>query len=312
MRWYWKCLLNSAKALVPFQTPLRRLKHEWCGYRTDPVNDRETINQGLLQLEWIRAVRPVDQTVVLEVGTGWKPTIPLLFSLAGAREVLLTDLRPLCSAATLRATLDTVRAERQQILSRLAIDADTFDRTLTWHPSWTFDDALRHFRLTYLAPCDCQRLPLPSSSVDLIISRAVLEHIPPPVVAGIFRESARLLRPGGLACHIIDNSDHWQHADPVLSRVNFLRFSDAVFRWTCLNGLDYQNRLRHKEYVQLLKDAGLTIARQEGPVDARARTDIAGGSIPVAESFRRFTPDELAILTTYVLAAAAPVDTGNV
>ena len=89
--------------------------------------------------------------------------------------------------------------------------------------------ALCIWRLAIAATSD-----LPDASLDVVTSRAVLEHVPPDVIQDIFNESFRLLNANGLACHIIDNSDHWQHGDLRLSRVNFLRFSDFTFRLTCM------------------------------------------------------------------------------
>jgi len=301
MRWYWKCLIDSAKAMVPLGNQVRRWKHRVCGYPSRSDHDQTITEQGFWLIDSIQSTRPVAGMTILEVGTGWKPIIPILCSLAGAQRVLLTDLRPLCSAPTLAAAMDSLRSRKQLIVSRLFLSEAQFDAALCWNPSWSFADALRHLRLEYLAPCDCQNLDLPDASVDAIVSRAVLEHIPPPVVQGIFRESFRILRENGLSCHIIDNSDHWQHTDPTLSRLNFLRFPESVFRWTYLNGLNYQNRLRHSQYIEFLQSSGFSIIRQEGPVDANSLADLA--RIPLAEPFRRFTPEDLAMLTTFVVAA---------
>jgi len=301
MRWYWKCLIDSAKAMVPLRTQVRRWKHQVCGYPTDPINDRVTTEQGLLLIDSIQSLRPFAGITILEVGTGWRPIIPILYSMAGAQRVLLTDLRPLCSASTIAAAAASLRANKQLIVSRLSLSDAQFDAALSWKPDWSFADILRHLRLEYLAPCDCQNLDLPAASVDAVVSRAVLEHIPPPVVQGIFRESFRILRENGLNIHIIDNSDHWQHADASLSRLNFLRFPESVFRWTYLNGLNYQNRLRHSQYLEFLQSSGFSILRQEGSVDTKSLADLA--HIPLAEPFRRFTQQDLAILTTFVIAA---------
>jgi ubiquinone/menaquinone biosynthesis C-methylase UbiE len=52
-------------------------------------------------------------------------------------------------------------------------------------------------RLEYLAPCDCRRLPMSTGSVDIVLSRVVLEYVPPTVIQGIFREACRVIRPAG-------------------------------------------------------------------------------------------------------------------
>jgi SAM-dependent methyltransferase len=46
-----------------------------------------------------------------------------------------------------------------------------------------------------------ERLPVPDASVDLIMSRALLEHV--NGVPAAIREMARVLRPGGVAFHLV-------------------------------------------------------------------------------------------------------------
>jgi SAM-dependent methyltransferase len=175
-----------------------------------------------------------------------------------------------------------------------------FDAHVAVDPA-RFDEACEKLGVVYLAPCDCRRLPLEDASIDVITSHMVLEHIAPEIIADIYIESSRVLRPGGLMCHIIDNSDHWQHRDPGISPLNFLRYPEWLFRLTCVNDLDYQNRLRHSEHVTIMTDHGFEIVS--------ANRDIDGGSLQalstmrVSDKFARFEPDDLATLTSTIVAS---------
>jgi SAM-dependent methyltransferase len=141
---------------------------------------------------------------------------------------------------------------------------------------------------------------LNSGSIDLVTSRSVLEHVPPPVIADIFSEAKRLLRPGGRMMHIIDNSDHWAHRDRSITAVNFLQYPDWMFRLTCLNSLNYTNRLRHSEYLALLETTGFKLQRVQGTIDPTCIAALNG--IRLAERFRGFEAEDLATTTTMVLA----------
>jgi SAM-dependent methyltransferase len=196
--------------------------------------------------------------------------------------------------------MESLRRYRTLILDRLGIAEKNFDEAVTCKPGESLAEGFQRLRLVYLAPCDCRSLALPDASVDIVTSRAVLEHIPPQVIQDIFHESYRLLKPQGLACHYVDNSDHWQHGDKSISRINFLRFPDSVFRWTYLNGLNYQNRLRHSEYVDMLRKAGFELLRQDRDVDSGSLEALK--TLPLDDRFRRFTADDLAALTSYLLA----------
>jgi ubiquinone/menaquinone biosynthesis C-methylase UbiE len=57
---------------------------------------------------------------------------------------------------------------------------------------------LRITRATY-PKIDCQALPMPDASFDLVYSNQVLEHVPRPWVAA--QEILRVLRPGGIGIH---------------------------------------------------------------------------------------------------------------
>ena len=64
-------------------------------------------------------------------------------------------------------------------------------------------EELRHNPYVHRAlVCDVSRsIPLPDSSVDMVVSRSVLEHI--PNVESFTREAMRLLRPGGWFIHAL-------------------------------------------------------------------------------------------------------------
>jgi SAM-dependent methyltransferase len=246
------------------------------------------------------AIRSLEGASVLEVGSGWQPLIPALYSLAGAGRVYLTDLNRLCVPASFHSALQSLRAYKKLILERIPIGEKAFDEALAWEPEDGLEEGFRRLRLVYLAPCDCRRLKLPASSLDVVTSRAVLEHIPPDVIQDIFHESFRLLKPDGLACHIIDNSDHWQHVDTRISRINFLKFSDFAFKLTCINSLNYQNRLRHSEYRRMFLNSGFTLLRDEPDVDSASLAML--NTLPIISRFRTFTREDLAATTSHFVA----------
>jgi SAM-dependent methyltransferase len=300
MRWQVKCLVDNAKALLPFQVQLRRLKDRLIPYHSNLDDDIRTVEQGIRQVQWVSTVLPLTGATVLEVGSGWQPMIPVLYSLAGASRVYLTDLNVLLRPDTFSAALYVLRKQRQVILDDLKVDAKFLDRMVREDPGASMEDRLKELHLVYLAPCDCRQLSLPAESLDVVTSRACLEHIPPDVLQDIFHESYRLLKRGGLACHWVDPSDHWEHQDKSLSRVNFLKYSDSLFRWTWINPINYQNRLRHSEYMEMLCKAGFRLVREERKVDDASLRSLA--HMRLAKRFRRFSNEDLATVDSLFLA----------
>jgi SAM-dependent methyltransferase len=300
MGWQTKCVIDSAKALLPFQAQLRRFKDSVTPYQPQAAFDIPAVEQGLRQIDWVNGAVPVKGATVMEVGSGWQPMIPVLYSLAGAAKVYLTDLNVLLRRDTFSYALSSLRTQRQMILDGLKLDPAFLDHSLRDEPSMSLEDRLKELRLVYMAPCDCRKMNLPAGSLDVVTSRACLEHVPPDVIQDIFHESHRLLRPGGVSCHIVDHSDHWEHIDKSLNRVNFLKYSDSFFKWTCINPLNYQNRLRHPEYLEMLEKAKLRLVREEHKVDQVSLRDLP--NMQVDQRFSRFSKEELATIDTILLA----------
>lgn len=128
-------------------------------------------------------------------------------------------------------------------------------------PIDSLDELESTYGIRYLAPADMRETGFETASFDAVISTNTLEHIPTDSIASIWRESARLLRPGGIVSAKIDYSDHYAHTDSRISPLNYLQFSEA--QWARYNHDNhYQNRLRHQHHLRLLTDAGFEILHE--------------------------------------------------
>lgn len=92
---------------------------------------------------------------------------------------------------------------------------------------------------------------MPSSSVDFIFSQAVLEHIPRADFHTCIAELHRILRPNGIASHVVDFRDHLGDS------LHSLRFPDHIWESKLFaeSGF-YTNRLRLSEVVNAIKETG--------------------------------------------------------
>jgi len=304
MKWQMKCLVDSLKAILPFQAQMRKFKDSISPYQPVVSDNDHTISQGIRQVQWVREVVNLADSTVLEIGSGWEPLIPMIYSLAGASKIVLTDLNVLLRPGTFAAAVDCLRPHQDKLCKELGLNPREVERVLRHDPTASMEQRLEEMRMVYMAPCDCRHLALPSDSIDVVTSRACLEHVPPDVIQDIFHESYRLLRAGGVSCHVVDHSDHWEHNDKSISRVNFLKFSDSVWRWTHINPLNYMNRLRHPEYVEMLDKAGFRLVKETHRVDEASVRSLS--KLKVAKKFDRFTPEELASLDSWLLAMKSP------
>lgn len=285
MDWRLKVARQSLLARVPFGRALRRSKRRLFGYEPDPSNLRDTL-AALAQMRQALATldRSFSNASILEVGSGWFPTIPVMLCMDGARQVLMSDLNPHMDAVTFASTLRFL----QQV-----------------HPQDARLASVRRMEdlpLSYLAPFDVAAIP--DGALDYVVSRTVLEHIPPAGLRSLFTALRPKMASSGLMLHLIDHSDHLEHSDKSISKINFLTWSER--KHALVNALtrEGENRLRSHQYKDIFEDCGyeeVLVTREVHPP-----TRVAAASLKLAAPFSAMAPEQLAVLSSlHVLAVRA-------
>ena len=141
--------------------------------------------------------------------------------------------------------------------------------------------------IQYLAPVNAANTNLLDNSIDYHISTNTLEHIPYEVIRNIFIEAKIILKDKGIAIHFIDLSDHFQHQDISISRINFLRFSDNEWSYIAGNQFAYCNRLRVNDYLNLFNELKFDIVHIEKIIDENSMNKIQD-SFKVNENFNSY------------------------
>lgn len=106
-------------------------------------------------------------------------------------------------------------------------------------------------------------LPFPDASFDVVMLKAVLEHVPDPM-AGL-REAARVLRPGGAAFIVVPDGDYFKHL--VVPRTGRSFRPDA-------RGWQHHVYFHSSSLAEACRRAGLTYAH-EGRAVLRRRPGAA-------------------------------------
>jgi len=285
MGWQLHVLKIAITNRLPFGQMLRRFKRRIFGYEPDASN----IHSTLASFEHMTTVlkagnRSFENATVLEIGSGWFPTIPIMLSLNKVKHVLMTDLIP-------------------------HMDSMTFDATVKFLRNTFSDDQrlsnihqLSDLPISYLSPFSIDHVQ--DASLDYVISRAVLEHIPPKDLESLLAALRTKMKPDSLMVHIVDHSDHLEHVDKSISRVNFLTWSKS--RHATINALlkGGENRLRHHEYLAIFVRAGFSVIRADGQTHQPTLERIP--SLRLAEPYINMPIAQLAVLqSTYVLGLAS-------
>lgn len=246
---------------------------------------------------------PMQGCRLLEIGTGWYPTFPLACLLGGAARIDTFDLNRHLKPELLRSCVSAMGNHLDTIAQATnALPADVARRHAQVQAALgqTFD--LRQVSadtIRYHAPADAASTGLADGCIDVAFSNSVLEHVPPGVLDPLFRESMRVLRPGGVMFHSVNCGDHYAYVDRRIHQLHYLRYSDRAWSlWD--NGFLYQNRLRAHEFVDAARRNGFEIVLDTS--HARPERLEQLGRMHVHPRFRHIPPEQLCITSVDFIA----------
>lgn len=304
MNWRWKARVQNLIAALPGSDGVYYAVQRSVGsLRPGRHDPRDWLAAAARMARWFEeAGREVEGARALEVGTGRTVDLPLGLWLCGAGSVTTVDLNTYLSAALVRESIDFMRRNEREVRSIFEGRGPVFEERLKVLLDFdgTLDELLGLANIEYRGGADAARLDAPDRSFDFHVSHAVLEHIPPEVVAAILGEARRLLAPGGLVAHVIDPSDHFSHDDPSITAINFLRYSDGEWHRLAGNKFTYHNRLRAHEFVELFERAGVRLLKRAEWVDEPSLRELRAG-FPLDSRFRTVEPEKLAVRSINLL-----------
>lgn len=269
-------------------TLYRTLTREYLGTYATHVDKLARVWPGYLRVFTERAGIVLEGAHVAVFSPGETPYAPLALALlTGTAGVMLYPEgrlldRYLSRAVTgVLATPFDLRLDDPRVRERRQrIDA------LRWEHS--AESAVRSLGAELHGHVDPTHLPLASDSLDLCHSGGELEHLEPAALAAFLRECFRVLRPGGVASHVVDHRDHLHHADRRLPFLAHLSLSSTVYRALCGHELGYHNRLAPTQLCALFESAGferVAVRRMRYPERAYVEDDtILAGDLGIARS----------------------------
>lgn len=222
---------------------------------------------------------------VLEYGPGDIPGVGLLMLAYGAESVVCVD----------RFSLYSLSAKSVEVLQRIVGSLPPIKRLRVervvfrnGHPESGFADQLLRYVVNASGLSDLRE------SADLIISRAVLEHVND--LSASFADMSRALRANGVAVHLVDLSSHGLHDRNPL---DFLKWSQRLWSWM-YGHKGYVNRWRIDQYRELMGQHGFETVVMK-PSKLANMTDVTEVRPYVASCFRNISDEDLSCLGLWIV-----------
>lgn len=239
---------------------------------------------------------------IIELGTGWVPLAPVLLSLYGAQSVTSIDLNHYYIPSLLKkataAIINTIQNNENSFPIRMDQNKIASLKKYRHKP----DKILKALAITLLSPVDARDTCFNENSFDLYFSMDTLEHISPDDLELIFKESRRIVGPGGYFLHSIDLADHFSYDDSNLSSIYFLCHSDKEWARIC-NRYTYHNRLRKNEFKALIQRSRFKIISKIEEIDQRALNELKDG-LQLHDDYSGEKHDELCVnRITYLMTS---------
>lgn len=222
---------------------------------------------------------------VLEIGTGWAHWDALVIRLAAGE-----------SYSVLYDVWDNRSIEQFRVFARALLEpsfSDLFDSRAVVSLAKSLDcsrwsEIYERLGFEYLVDPDGE-LARVSGKFDVIVSSNVLEHVPKAKIPALLRAQARLLRPGGVACHTIVLFDHLRIYAPDAHPKQYLAYPDADWRRRFDNRLQHQNRVQMPAWRDYFREAGLHV------LDERAVQTCDLNGFAIAPEFASISRSDLEI-----------------
>jgi hypothetical protein len=241
---------------------------------------------------------------IVELGTGWYPTIPVSFWLCGANKIYTFDIQPVLRIEALQNTFHSFIASADRGELREALPWVKEDRLAV----------LRHLIGKQGKPAtilmdlgiealirDARNTGLESGTVDFLYSNSVLHEIPEHILISIFSEFKRLASTNGVMSHYIVMKDLYSLFDSSITQFNFLKYSD--WTWSLLNNpLQYHNRLRVADYRRIHHSSGFTPLYEHDERGSPADLE----KVRLAPKFMHYNTDDLLVTRAWIVSSVNP------
>lgn len=294
MNWRFKVAAYHLLSLLPGGAALYRFAQENVTQSLVPTPERlkQKIAVGLHYFDWLERNGCKDRLLEgthLDFGSGWHPTIPLLYYCLGVNRQLLCDIAPVFSAKMVAQATDAFLC----IVNDPAWPQRVKLRRQP--PEFSGGDWRKYFEkmgIFYHAPY-INVLPSLAGTVDVITSTQVLYYIPRESLSRCFGQLHATLKSKGLFLATVHLRDTLTgNLNDGVASYEHLKYSPETWeRWFNSRIIGF-NRLKAPDYRELLEKAGFEIQHFE--VEPGTEEDAkALDKIRIAPCFQHYSREDL-------------------
>ena len=234
------------------------------------ISAKDTFNE----LEKLCSFLKIDlkEKTILEIGSGWVPSLPYLFLYKSfAKKIITYDINKHYQEHNLKNFNELFESKYNVLLN--------------------VDEKNLPLEVEYIPNCnvsDCK-----DQSVDVVFSRFVFEHVPTEEIKNIHQKFQLNLKKGTYIIHFISPSDHRAYTDKTLTLQDFLKYSKK--EWDKIQTrFDYHNRLRFSEYLNIFKELNIEIVYQNYILpDKKSSQYQLFKKLTLHEDYENFTEEDL-------------------
>jgi hypothetical protein len=179
----------------------------------------------------------IKDKTILEIGSGWVPSLPYLFLFkGGVKRVLTYDINNHYQKKNLEK-FNSLFEKKNRVKINVVKNK--------------LPEQIQYFPNTDVIHCK-------DVDVNLIFSRFVLEHVNPNAIFLMHEKFKENFKQGTYIIHFISPSDHRAYSDKSLSLQDFLKYSPE--EWDKIQTkFDYHNRLRYSQYIKIFESLNIEI-----------------------------------------------------
>lgn len=215
---------------------------------------------------------PIEGAKIAELGSGWVPIFPYQLILEGkAKQVDTYDINE-------HYSIKEVEKLNKHYSSEYNVETEG-------KSTYPLLKNIFYYPKTDICKGDLK-------DIDLILSRFVLEHVPPDEIIRMHQFMLSNLKSGSHILHLISPSDHRAYQDSSLSLQDFLKYSET--EWNQIQTkFDYHNRLRLPQYLALFQNEFEITFFEHNKINTASESFKKFRKLKIHDDFKKFSDEEL-------------------